>query len=582
MSESKGGGKELKCNKGRTDLETYKNQLEQKVRGISPNGKNAADDVPPIWCCLSETYDLTSDNYARCDLIYYIVGSIIYNNLTKKDSFDSIMKEVHDILGKELNNDQCTNVSNKDGKKLFGLMEKLSYYNLDPIHVWEVGEGDSEKVNCEGCANYLEELARACKEVETYCTDERNNGKCGEIELEKTHQGSPGYLLQLIYNIIPELEATLEAEMTQEKHKCLRELPSDIEHRTFSDIENHCTDVKGRSAGEMKRILRGVLGESGSPWNCANQIIRGACYSQEMDGDSSPYGERCTPLYYYIGNVISTIPASVHMFATLMKATYDKLKDINVGIKGACTNLYEEDKIDKTTFENMKLIYDYSKDYKIIQKYAQIPQDGEYSCTGHYSSYLDKVLLAYDYMEKQCPKGSENNKQWCQEFKEMTTTRNLKELLQLKSSLQHISSNSTAAITGSAVGGTLFTLGLPLAAFLSYKYDLLPSGIRKFFLRGGSGTRMRRTAFGPNSDAEMENFTEYYTENGSTTTDPTEYSTVAGSSSNLTTTSTEDSSILYNEDGPARSPPSPPLPRKKRGGGNNRRGQNISYHSMER
>ncbi|CAA9987550.1 KIR protein [Plasmodium knowlesi strain H] len=140
-------------------------------------------------------------------------------------------------------------------------------------------------------------------------------------------------------------------------------------------------------------------------------------------------------------------------------------------------------------------------------------------------------------------------------------------------------SDDTNIVTLSSVmaAGAIF----PLIGSLLYKYDLLPSGIRKFFFSGRSGTRMRRTTFEPNSGTEMENFTEYYTENGSTTTDPTEYSTVAGSSSNLTTTSTEDSSILYNEDGPSRSPSPRPLPRKKRGRGNNRRGQNISYHSME-
>ncbi|CAA9990339.1 KIR protein [Plasmodium knowlesi strain H] len=590
MSGSSEEGKKLQCNKTLGDLQSYKSQLGQRIEKISSNEKNAAEGVAPVWCCLSNIYNSSNDKFGPCHLIYYTVGSMIYKKLKDKNKFDEIMKEVYDILKPQLKTSECNIRGNSDsGKKLFELMEKFSYYNLDRRNVWKESEGDSQKVNCEGCADYLREVSSACKVVEAYCKEEQNNKKCGVIELDEGDESSPGYVAQLIDSFIPKTEngkiTEEELQRLKEKQECLKELPSDMKHRTFSDIKNQCSDGNGRFAGVMKERLRTSLNESGCGANCANQIIRGACSARGTHESSSPNGDHCTSLYYYIGSVISTVPGSVTLFKDFMNSVYEKLGEF--GISGECTNIHPK-LDDKTTFDNMKSVYYYTRDYTTIRPYIQVPGAGGFSCTDIIRGYLDNVLSAYKYMEQECPQGDEygsrNNKQWCKNFKSMTATRSLTELLQLKSSLEHISSlstadSTTAVTTGSAVGGTLFTLGLPLAAFLSYKYDLLPSGIRKFFHNGRSGTRMRRSAFEPNSDAEMENFTEYYTENGSTTTDPTEYSTVAGSSSNLTTTSTEDSSILYDEDGPSRSPP---LPRKKRGGGNNRRGQNISYHSMER
>ncbi|OTN65791.1 KIR protein [Plasmodium knowlesi strain H] len=578
--------RELHCGENSRFVGTQEGSVAARIEGDHSNEKNAADGVAPVWCCISGAYTEKIKGDGGCDLLYYVVGSILHRKLTNKESFDSIMKEVHEILEPFLSKMNCKDLPSNNGKKLFELMEKLSYYNLDPRNVWKE-KGGSKEVSCGGCANYLEELAEALREVDEYCKDTLNKDECEGIERGENHQGNPGYVAQLIDDFIPKPEG---AAITEDgmQGKCSIKLPSELEHGEFGHLRNQCEGGNGYSPGLMKEMLRKILDGYRSPWNSANQIIRGACYAHRTEGGMETDDNRCIPLYYYIGSVISTVPSSVYEFASLMKATYNKLKNLNVGINEVCTNIYEHDNIDKTTFDNMKLIYDYTRDYKIIKQYAQIPEGGESSCIKHYSSYLEKVISAYKNMSAKCPPEGEDkkiniNKQWCRNFKDMAQKHSLQELQELRCSLNPTSecptTNSTAAITGSAVGGTLFTLGLPLAAFLSYKYDLLPSGVRKFFFSGRNGTRMRRTAFGPNSDAEMENFTEYYTENNSTTIDPTEYSTVAGSSSNLTTTSTEDSSTLYDEDGPSRSPP---LPRKKRGGGNNRRGQNISYHSMER
>ncbi|CAA9991206.1 KIR protein [Plasmodium knowlesi strain H] len=586
MTESGGGGKKLQCNKGWNYLQGYKKQVEEQVSEVKDR-TNLAHDILRVACCVLGAYGDNPKGGGGCDLLYYVLGSMVYSVLGE-GLFDTIMNKLYPLLGNILGDGKCSEWNHRSGKELFKLMDNLSYYNLAQDSTLGQPE-ESGKISCERYTNYLKDLGRACAEVKEYCAESQNKSMCDGIPLEQGEQGSPDYLLGLIYGIIPELEATLEAEMTQEKQECLKDLPSDMKHRTLNDIKNQCNGGNHYTLGKMKGILRGVLDESWSAGKCANQIIRGVCSARATEESSSSSGERCIPLYYYIGGVISTVPGSVNNFSALMKATYDEL--VKFGINNQCTNLYQEDNIDKTTFDNMKLIYDYTRDHEIIKQYVKNPWGAGFSCTEYYSKYVQQAYRAYHYMEQKCPQLEDtesSDKKWCNDLKSTLAQHKKEELLKLESSLKNISppstTDSTAAVTtGSAVGGTLFGIGLPaLGAFLSYKYDLLPSGIRKFFLRGGSGTRMRRSAFGPNSDAEMENFTEYYTENGLTTIDPTEYSTVAGSSSNLTTTSTEDSSILYNDDGPSRSPPSPPPSRKRRGGGNNRRDQNISYHSMER
>ncbi|CAA9986559.1 KIR protein [Plasmodium knowlesi strain H] len=572
--------KELKCNKGPGSWNSYESQVEQHLSQVSDK-ENLTKKLLRMACCVLGAYGDDPRGGGGCDLLYYVVGSILHRNLTNKGSFDSIMEEVHKILGEALSNGNCKDLPSKGGTKLFELMEKLSYYRVDPKNVW-TEKVSSKEVSCEGCTNYLKKVATALGKVKEYCAESQNKDECTGIPEEEGDQGSPGYLLGLMYGIIPDLEATLEAEREQEQ--CLKHLPSNLRYRSLLNVIKKCNDEHMSGKEGIKTAMENSLKQyQGTPYY-ADQIINTWCYANGLGESTLSGGEHCRYFYFWLGGILSSVRGEVQNFSSLMKAIYDELAKF--GINDGCTNIYEQDSIDNIDiFNNMKLIYDYSKDHGTIKQYVENPQGAGFSCAKHYSSYLDIVISAYNDMNSRCSGG--NGKQWCAAYRDMLDQRSEEELLKLRSSLKNISppsttNSATAVTTGSAVGGTLFTLGLPLAAFLSYKYDLLPSGIRKFFLRGGSGTRMRRSAFEPNSGTEMGNFTEYYTENGSTTIDPTEYSTVAGSSSNLTTTSTEDSSILYNEDGPSRSPPSPPLPRKKRGGGNNRRGQNISYHSMER
>ncbi|CAA9986634.1 KIR protein [Plasmodium knowlesi strain H] len=131
-------------------------------------------------------------------------------------------------------------------------------------------------------------------------------------------------------------------------------------------------------------------------------------------------------------------------------------------------------------------------------------------------------------------------------------------------------------IVSTAVGGTLFTLGLPLAAFLSYKYNLLPDWIKNSLFGGlnnGNNRRGgRRSTIGRN-----HHFDDTFTENSMDTS--TNLSREVDSIMNLSTapsTATEDNSTTYDESsGRQNNRRQQQLRRRQQG-----QRTNIAYYSM--
>ncbi|CAA9989896.1 KIR protein [Plasmodium knowlesi strain H] len=210
MSESKGGSGKLRCSKMQVTLDMYKDDLKSKLGELSGDG-NLADDILPLWCCISDKYDWNIDTTDSCHLLYYTVGSIIYKQLKNEESFDSIMEGVHQSLGSMLSAGKCKDVPIDNGKKLFKLMKKLSDYNLSPKDMWQE-EKSSGRVSCSRCTNYLGKIAETCTKVKTFCGSTQNQTDCAEIEMDDGDERSPGYVAQLIYSIIPEPRSTAELD----------------------------------------------------------------------------------------------------------------------------------------------------------------------------------------------------------------------------------------------------------------------------------------------------------------------------------------------------------------------------------
>ncbi|CAA9990301.1 KIR-like protein [Plasmodium knowlesi strain H] len=560
MSESKEGGKKLQCSQQAGLLRAYKSQLGQRIEEISSKDMNAADDVPPIWCCISGAYTEKIKGDGGCDLLYYAAGSLVFRNLVDKTSFDRIMEEVYEIVGQQLRTSECTIQTSASGKRLFELLAEPSISNLKHDGIWQTNE-HSGNVSCEKCTNYLRELAKACRKVEKYCKDGDNTENCRDVAVGG-NQGDPGYVAQLIETLIPELpvasEKTKNDQQGQEgEDTCLGKLPSEEVYKKFSEAQDYCGSSS--TGGDIRTVLGRILNEPSTGSNYADQIIRGACYANGTAKESFRNGERCNALYYWVGNALSTTPKSVLHFKDLVDAAYDKFREFNV--EKECTDIYP--KIDKDIFNNMKLIYDYSTDHAALKQYAQGSRDTESPCIDNYYMYLEIVASAYRGMREYCGKSGAHVK-CCENFRSMTAKHSLQELLQLKCSLKNTSDCPTS-IAPAAISGTLITAGLPALGYFLYKYDLLPSSIsnRLKSIVGGGSSRSRRVR------SVRRNF------DGSTADDASTVGSTLGDDSTVDYSTAEDVSTIYNDDD---EPPRRPSGRT-RTGTNNRRPGNIRYYA---
>ncbi|ANQ10078.1 KIR protein [Plasmodium coatneyi] len=196
------GKKKLYCSKTKNILDRHKEDLKSKL-GDLRNDESLVDDILRAWCCVSDTYPQDLQTGGGCDLLYYVIGSIIHRKLDDKDSFDGIMNAVYTYLGSMLSAGKCKDRESSSGKELFELMEKWSHYTLIPMDMWQE-KVESGRMSCGRCSNYLRKIAEVCETVKSHCRGSHSGStECRGITEEKT-QGSPEYLLQLIYNIIPE------------------------------------------------------------------------------------------------------------------------------------------------------------------------------------------------------------------------------------------------------------------------------------------------------------------------------------------------------------------------------------------
>ncbi|ANQ07394.1 KIR protein [Plasmodium coatneyi] len=458
------GNKELRCNNWLTLLGSYGNQIKQKLEEVTQE-KSLEDDISSVWCCLSNIYNSNTDKHGPCDLLYYVVGSIVHKKLVDKTLFDRIMEKIYEILKLQLKTSQCNLRNKESGKKLFDLMEKWSSYNLDPTELWE-DRGNSRKVSCKKCANYLEKVAEACKEVIKQCRKSPSSEGCGGIT-DKDNQGSPEYLLQLIEPIISKPQATAMAEAGRvqpvlQQQGCLDQLPS-VEHfySKFGKTAYPCNDTS------FKGIMESALTSYSDLSGYADYIVGPWCYVHNgMERTNPLYGARCNLLYYLIGYLLLD-NLSEDEFSNRMNTIYNTLQ--NFRVQNQCEHIRTEN-IDKKLLKQMRAVHTYYQDYSTIE---QRLNTSDKSCNEAYYTHLRGVPAAYTTVREWCRR--KPNEKYCQNFEQKYEKYGGSVLSNLMCSLNHTpdcpSNNIPAAIFG-----TIATVGLPtITFFFLYKYILLPS-----------------------------------------------------------------------------------------------------------
>ncbi|ANQ10244.1 KIR-like protein [Plasmodium coatneyi] len=452
-------GKELKCSRNAGGLNASGKQLGEMVTELQ-SGRNLAVDILRAACCVLGAYTKNIRGDGGCDLLYYLVGSIVYKKLGREHDFGRTMNNLYKVLGQMLNTSECKIEDHTNGESLFAKMEQLHEYNLSPDGTWEE-KGNPNQVNCGMCTNYLKEIAEACGKVKTYCRDPGNSHSCEGIG-EAMHKHSPEYVLHLIYGIIPEFEGTLMEERKQEdENPCLNKLPSQGMYNKFQKDLSACSSDD--SVEGMKANLRGDTNIEAS----MDYILNAWCTVSNIEVGNNLCDERWNFLYYWVGFTLSDTPVG-DSFSGLMKKVYSTLGNCSSGSK--CDIIHTSD-VSRNFHQQMRTVHAYCQDYNTIEQQSEVSGN---SCKEIYYTYLEGVSTAYKAVMQHC--AQDTTKGYCQEFKRKYEKYGGPVLSDLMCSLKYTAdcptNNNHITTSAAAISSTLALLGLPAAAFFSYKVQL--------------------------------------------------------------------------------------------------------------
>ncbi|ANQ09643.1 KIR protein [Plasmodium coatneyi] len=158
-------------------LDGYKHMLSSSLQQ-DHRDENFMNHILRAWCCVSGIPTGELDQQARCDIFYYLVGTIIYGKIQDENEFGRIISGLPVMLGLFFNMKECT-IEQKNGNaaKFFDkIKEKMESSSLGSEGPWN-GHDDSAKVNCERYATYLQKIADAYKKVQQECGDTLDTGR---------------------------------------------------------------------------------------------------------------------------------------------------------------------------------------------------------------------------------------------------------------------------------------------------------------------------------------------------------------------------------------------------------------------
>ncbi|ANQ07350.1 KIR protein [Plasmodium coatneyi] len=317
-------------------------------------------------------------------------------------------------------------------------------------------------------------------------------------------------------------------------------LPSQSRYNDLSGCTNCCeSSVDGDSVRIVEDSLGSELKQYQGIEGVAHEIVGAYCYACKMKEGTKLNNEWCYWFYYWLGSMALQESGEIFL-SKFLSEVYEALEKLEVEHK--CEKIGEL--IDQGTFNQMRTLYEYYKDYDAIQVQLSGSRN---RCNEEYEQHLKAILKAYEGAKAKCAAGIYGK--YCNGFPDMFTNGQYKNLLDrpcevvtVPESMEQLSAPSTASIALSTAVSSVFGtlgIGLPTMAFLLYKYNLLPDWINNYFPNSNRSRRKRRS-IGRNSGTRIENFTEYSTENNSTI-GPTEYSTQGS------TADSSDAYTIYDE-----------------------------------
>ncbi|CAI7717845.1 PIR protein [Plasmodium vivax] len=193
--------------------------------------------------------------------------------------------------------------------------------------------------------------------------------------------------------------------------KDIDNLTSKFWYSNFDRGENGCEGVPFYSA--IKDELEGAHYQNYHLSRISNDIVRALCYiyKRKINHQENFDKDRCSYLYYWLGEKIYSIVHNETVFSKIIKMIYDELYKTN--FLNTCPCLYKH--FDLDTFNTYKILHDYSKDYGNIYLKTL---SGDITCDEDYKKNIYKYINIYKDVYSNC-KIEQTNKYDCKYFNEL-------------------------------------------------------------------------------------------------------------------------------------------------------------------
>ncbi|GAW84441.1 variable surface protein, partial [Plasmodium gonderi] len=184
----------------------------------------------------------------------------------------------------------------------------------------------------------------------------------------------------------------------------LNKLPSKQKYANFNN-----RDVGCRDASFYKYVESGLNQEK---WQkgVSEQILNSLCYIYKKYKSENFNSDDCDYLYYWLNYIIySNITYQLHSIRVITVLNF--LLQNNDGRNICHDNKFN---VDRENYRDIKLLFDFSKDYDTLKNYFST---GQRICNSNFKQYLDEHIRIYNELKNKCIK-LENGEETCIAFKE--------------------------------------------------------------------------------------------------------------------------------------------------------------------